>query len=151
MRRRKAAGVVTPSISREELVSMHGALAALKSKPGSEVFSLMCSIAHCMNNWPRVREEKAQEVRDRFRAIQRDDRNNVLERPASRAAAQLDSPRQQEASSVPGRILEHAEQMKSLAAWLDKLKDLPDNTPVVALQGGTVPSGLTLGQLRNLP
>lgn len=147
-----------PTISREELQAMHGGVKAMSPQPGSEAFSLMCVLAACMDNWPRVRAEKATEVRRRFQDLHRDTRNNNLVRP--RAAIErktlpvIQSPvgrpstfTASERSSV--RPDTTKDESAALRAFLSGLKDLPDDTGVIALPG-CGHTGLTLGQLRRL-
>jgi hypothetical protein len=122
-------GETVTTISREELQAIHRFCKGKRPRPGSEAFSLMCVVGCCLTNWPRVRAEKAAEVRKRFRALQRPDGRNDAARRASPPSA---------------------EAAGAIAAFVAGLMDLPDATAVIALPGNTAPTGLTLGHLRRI-
>ncbi len=60
-----------PNVSREELAAMHEAVAQNAPRPGHEGYSLLCALAACLGNWPRVKKVKVAELREAFRNFQR--------------------------------------------------------------------------------
>ncbi len=76
-RARRENMTIDPGISLEELQAMHGEVKELHPLPGSEAFSLMCTLAACMDHWPVLKRRTVERTRERIQVLRRDDRHNL--------------------------------------------------------------------------
>lgn len=69
-RRRKSRRLVVVTISWERLRRMHDEVKALCHRkgagPGTEEHSLLASLGACLGNWPRLKESKTEELKERY-------------------------------------------------------------------------------------
>lgn len=69
------------TITREHLADMHRQVKAICKKgnygPGSEAYSLLCQLGASLGVWPRVKQDKAEQMTRRFKALQGNSRQSA--------------------------------------------------------------------------